>query len=263
MKKKRSRKEHVTSWGNVAAWYDKHLEGGDNDTYHEKVIYPNLLRILGDLKGKHILDLACGQGQFSRTMARGGAFVVGTDIGKELLAIAEKKSKDYKFKIFFHNASAHDLYMIKDASQDIVICILAIQNIEKLHETIAEVSRVLKHDGRFIVVLNHPTFRIPRESAWGYDEHEKKQYRRVSSYLSESKVKIDMTPGSVKDKKFTVSFHRPLQVYMKALAKEHLAITRLEEWISHRRSEGGPRQEVEDTARKEIPLFMCIETRKI
>jgi ubiquinone/menaquinone biosynthesis C-methylase UbiE len=50
-----------TSWGGVASWYDAHLEK-NTDTYHEKVVYPNMLRLLGECEGESILDLACGQG---------------------------------------------------------------------------------------------------------------------------------------------------------------------------------------------------------
>lgn len=261
-KKKVQEKARDTSWGGVADWYDKHLEK-TGDTYHEKVVHPNLLRILGDVKGKHVLDLACGQGIFSRILADHGANVVGIDLGKELIELAEKRSKDYKFQIHFFSGSADDLFMVKDGTKDIVVCVLALQNIAMLQETMKEVSRVLKKGGRFIMVLNHPAFRIPRGSGWGYDEHEKKQFRRIESYLSESKVKIDMTPGSGKDKKFTVSFHRPLQTYMKAMSKHGLAITRLEEWESHKESQSGPRKLAEDKARKEIPLFIAIETTKL
>jgi hypothetical protein len=110
-------------------------------------------------------------------------------------------------------------------------------------------------------VLNHPSFRNPKQTYWGYNEADDTQYRRVDEYMSESKVKIDMTPGSFKDKKFTVSFHRPLQVYMKALHKSGFAVTRLEEWASHKESEKGPKQRAENKARKEIPMFMCIEAK--
>jgi hypothetical protein len=122
---------------------------------------------------------------------------------------------------------------------------------------------VLTQDGSFIFVLNHPSFRNPRQTHWGYDESQNIQYRRVDEYMSESHVKIDMTPGSATKKKFTVSFHRPLQVYVKALTKQHFAITRLEEWVSHRESEKGPKQKAENSSRKEIPLFMCIEVKKL
>lgn len=255
-----------TSWGGVADWYDNHLEKND-DTYHSKVIFPNLLRLLGDVTGKKILDLACGQGVFSRELRARGAFVTGVDIGKELIAIAESKNESIKekgtHKIVYHATSADDLYMIKDASVDRVVCVLALQNIENLTKSISEASRVLTKDGSFVFVLNHPAFRNPRKSGWGYNESEQIQYRRVDAYMSESHIKIDMTPGSEKNKKWTVSFHRPLQVYMKALTKQGFAMTRLEEWVSHKESEKGPRKYAEDVSRKEIPLFMCIEARKI
>lgn len=251
-----------TSWGGVAEWYDKHLEKA-GDTYHDKVVHPNLLRMLGDIKGKHIVDLACGQGNFSRMLADQGAHVVGVDLGKELIALAEKKNEGYAFKIHYYTSSSDDLYMVKDGTQDVVVCVLALQNIETLQGTLAEVGRVLKKGGAFMAVLNHPAFRVPRESAWGYDEAEQTQYRRIDAYLSESKIKIDMTPGATKDKKFTVSFHRPLQVYIKALSKYGFAITRLEEWESHRASQKGPRKTAEDKARKEIPLFLSFGAVKL
>jgi hypothetical protein len=50
---------------------------------------------------------------------------------------------------------------------------------------------------------------------------------------------------------------------MKALSKHRFAITRIEEWISHKESEKGPRKEAEDRARKEFPLFLAIEVRRL
>jgi ubiquinone/menaquinone biosynthesis C-methylase UbiE len=254
-----------TSWGTVASWYNDHLEK-TGDTYHEKVVYPNLLRVIGDIKGKKVLDLACGQGQFSRLMRDKGAHVTGVDLGKELIAIAESHNISVKeaktHKAIYLQGSADDLYMLKDSTFDIVVCILALQNIENLQKTIEEAKRVLAPNGSFVFVLNHPSFRNPRQTYWGYDEEHDTQFRRVDEYMSESHYKIDMTPGSKTDKKFTVSFHRPLQVYVKALSKARLSLTHLEEWVSHKESEKGPRQKAENKSRKEVPLFMCIEGKK-
>ncbi len=255
-----------TSWGKVADWYNKHLEHGD-DTYHSKVIFPNVERILGDVTSVKILDMACGQGIFSEKLRDKGAFVTGVDLGKELIKIAEEKSKTIKekgsHKVVYHVASADDLFMLKDNSFDIVVCILALQNIENLQKTVTEASRVLTSSGKFVLVLNHPSFRNPRKTMWGFNEEDDTQYRRVDEYMSESHIKIDMTPGSAQDKKFTTSFHRPLQVYVKALSKSGFAITRLEEWVSHKESERGPKKRAEDKARKEIPMFMCIEAQVV
>lgn len=263
--KERYKKPLSTSWGAVADWYDSHL-ATSNDTYHAHVIFPNVLRILGEVKGKKVLDLACGQGIFTEQLADLKADVTGVDIGKELIAIAEKNSLAKKKKgvtIQYHVASANDLYMIKSDTCDVVVCILALQNIENLEKTTEELSRVLKKGGRSIIVLNHPMFRNPRKTQWGYDEENGTQYRRVDEYMSESHVKIDMTPGNKTDKKYTISFHRPLQMYMKTFLKQGLSLVRLEEWISHRESKSGPKQKAENTARKEIPLFMCLEMVKV
>jgi hypothetical protein len=56
----------------------------------------------------------------------------------------------------------------------------------------------------------------------------------------------------------TYSFHRPLQEYIKVLGNAGFVVTHLEEWISHKISEPGPRADAENRARKEFPLFMCI-----
>jgi ubiquinone/menaquinone biosynthesis C-methylase UbiE len=255
-----------TSWGGVADWYNKHLENGD-DTYHSKIIFPNILRMLGDVTHTKILDMACGQGIFSEKLRDEGALVTGVDLGKQLIKIAEEKSLSVKqkgtHKVTYHVSSSDDMYMLKDASFDVVVCILALQNIENLQKTMLEASRVLTKEGKLFFVLNHPSFRNPRKTFWGYNEADDTQYRRVDEYMSESNVKIDMTPGSAQDKKFTVSFHRPLQVYMKSLSKAGFAITRLEEWVSHKESERGPKKRAEDKSRKEIPMFMCVEAKKL
>lgn len=254
-----------TSWGGVAKWYDNHLSH-TKDTYHTKVVFPNLLRLLGNVQGKRILDLACGQGQFSQILRERGAFVTGVDVGKELIDIAKNNNQSIKdkgtHKVEFFVTKANDLYMLKDASFDHVVCVLALQNIEDILVVYKEVTRVLKKSGTFTFVINHPSFRNPKHTHWGWYEEENIQYRRVDEYMSESRTKIDMTPGNPKDKKFTVSFHHPLQVYVKSLVKQGLFITHLEEWISHKVSETGPRSKAENKARKEIPLFMCITATK-
>lgn len=236
-----------TSWGKVSDWYDDVVN--DADSYQSQVILPNVLRLVAPHKGMNILDLACGQGFFSKALEM--ANIVGVDVGGELINIAKKNVKGH-----FFVSPSHKLDMVQDKTVDTAICILALQNIEKLNETIAEVKKKLVSGGRFVIVLNHPAFRIPKASSWGHDEE--KQYRRIDAYMSESSVEIDMHPGA-KEKVNTVSFHRPLQVYFKALTKNGFVVTKLEEWISHKNSQEGPKKSEEDRMRKEIPMFLMIE----
>jgi ubiquinone/menaquinone biosynthesis C-methylase UbiE len=201
--------------------------------------------------------VACGQGFFSRKFKQWGATVCGADISAELVAQAKNHSPD----IPFHVAPAHKLAFAKDASFDVVSIILAIQNIQNIHETFAEAARVLVPGGRLVLVLNHPAFRVVKRSSWEWDERTKTQFRRVDGYLSSSTVPIVMHPGQ-KESESTLSYHRSLQDFFKALGKTGYTVAKLEEWISHRKSDRGLRQQAEDQARKEIPLFLMLEGRK-
>jgi ubiquinone/menaquinone biosynthesis C-methylase UbiE len=247
-------KDVPTSWGKFAEWYDELL--GEAGTYQKELILPNLLRLMGITKGMRILDLACGQGFFAREFAAAGALVTGVDVSPELIAIAREKSSA---DITFHVAPSHQF---KAVGFDAVAIILAIQNIEVFAETFSVAAKALSAGGRLYLVMTHPAFRVPKRSSWGWDESARLQYRRIDGYLGEAKVPIQMHPGDAPSAR-TITFHRPLQSYSKALQKAGFAISRLEEWNSHRTSQAGPRKAAEDRARKEIPLFLAIEAVKL
>lgn len=249
------KKKIDTSWGNVAGWYGDYLE--KDDTYQSKVILPNLMRVLDLKKDENVLDLACGQGFFTSQIHNLGAHITGVDISSELIKEARKNVP----VATFHVTSASSLTFANNGQFDVVFCVLALQNMEDLSSVFKEVFRVLKPEGRFIFVINHPTFRVLRESSWGWDEEKKVQYRRIDKYLSSAKILINMNPGKENTVE-TVSYHRSLQDFFKALNKSGFVVARLEEWISHKVSGKGPRQKSEDISRKEIPLFMAMECMK-
>jgi len=247
-----------TSWGKVAPWYDDLLESGKS-TYQSDLILPNVLRLLGPKKDQKILDLACGQGFFTREIFKAGAKVIGADLSKELIEFARKQSpKEIEYTV----APADKLGFLTSNSVEAILCVLAIQNMKNVPAVFQECSRVLKAGGRMVFVLNHPAFRIPKRSSWGMDSEKKIQYRRIDEYISESESEIAMHPGALPGVA-TVSFHHPLQFYFKAMHKAGLVVSRLEEWTSNKQSQPGPNAGAENKARKEFPLFLALEVRKI
>lgn len=254
--------ERSTSWGGVAEWYDRLLKTG-GDTYQAAVILPNLLRLMRIKAGERVLDLACGQGFFSAAFAKEGASVLGVDVAPELVALAKKNAGDALKKggVSFAVAPSHDLEPVADASIDKTAIVLAIQNIADVRGTFAECARALVPGGRLYLVMNHPAFRVPKGSSWAWDK-QGNQYRRVDRYLGESKARIAMHPGEEPGLE-TVSFHRPLQFYVKALGRTGFCVATLEEWTSHKTSTSGPRAKEENRARQEIPLFLCLEAVRV
>ena len=249
--------KNATSWGKVADWYDKMLEE-KNNTYQKNVILPNILRLMDVKEYESVLDLACGTGFFTREFFKKSKKVFGIDISSELVEIARKNSPE---KIEYFVSSADNFNFIKNNTIDKIAIILAIQNIENILEVFNECNRVLKNNGKLFLVMNHPAFRIPKKSSWGFDDKNRIQYRRMDEYMSESKNKIEMHPGK-NENEDTISFHRPLQVYFKTLKKNGFCVSGLEEWISDKKSQSGPRAIEEDKARKEFPLFLFVEAIK-
>ncbi len=248
-----------TSWGGVADWYDRLLKQ-DEDSYQRRVILPNLLRLMAIAPGERILDVACGPGFFSAAFVHAGGEVTGVDVDERLVALARRNvpapdrgKRGARFLV----APSDRLRGVPDASADKAVVVLAVQNIDDVKGTFAECRRALVPGGRLYLVMNHPAFRVPKSSSWGWDR-KGAQYRRVDKYLTEGKVRIAMHPGDEPELS-TVSFHRPLQFYVKALAKNGFLVANLEEWTSHKKSDSGPRAAEENRARREIPLFLFLE----
>lgn len=255
MKQKR-KQIRTTSWGRVAGWYKVAVD--QPQSYHQTLIIPNLLRLLSPKKGERVLDVGCGSGVVSEQFAKVGAEVIGIDVSKEFIFAAQERAKQSKLAIQYHVGSGEKMGMVATGSIDTILLVLVVQNMEKMEATFSECSRVLKKSGRLAIVMNHPVFRIPKFSEWGWDTSKRVQYRRVDAYLSDQKIPIQMHPGA-RSSEITTSFHRPLQSYLSALRKAGLCVANLEEWISNKKSVSGPRAAIENRARKEFPLFLYLE----
>ncbi len=242
-----------TNWDNVAGWYDRHVS--ESSDHHRDIIIPGTLRLLEPKAGEKILDLGCGQGELCRELAEKGAQVVGIDSSKKLIDIAKKRSA--RFNIHYLVSDAGKMEGIQDDTFDAACSVLAIQNMENLEAVAKETARVVKRGGRLVWILNHPCFRIPRQSGWGFDEKRKLQYRRIDRYMTELKIPIQMHPGTAPNV-HTWTFHRPLSVYFDKLNSHGFNVTKLEEWVSHRKSKPGAKARAENAAREEIPLFLAI-----
>jgi ubiquinone/menaquinone biosynthesis C-methylase UbiE len=247
-----------TDWSNVAEWYDR-LVGDAGSEYHQHVVLPGVMRLLEPQPKQRIVDVACGQGVLCRLLRDRSAEVTGIDAAEPLInAARERGPHDIRYQV----GDARDLSMLAPNAFDSAACVLAIQNIHPIQPLFEGVARALRDGGRFVIVMMHPAFRGPKETAWGWDDVQKVQYRRVDRYLIPRKSPIVAHPGAAPDV-YTWTFHKPLESYVKASRNAGLLIDALEEWASHKTSDSGPRAHAENVARKEIPLFLALRAVKV
>ena len=247
-----------TLWDQASRWYDS-LVGMSGSDYHQTIVMPGVLKMLELKPGRRVLDLACGQGVFSRFLLGKKIKPEGLDSSEELLRMARSRSVK---SIPYHLGNASDVKLLDGQEFDGIACLLAVQNMEKIEPVFQNVARWLKPKGKFVMVLTHPCFRIPRQTHWGWDEEKKIEYRRVDRYANEMKIPM-LTPPFVDKVNFTMTYHRPLQNYFSALLKAGLCVDSLEEWVSNKESAPGKRSRGENRARKEVPLFMAIRAVRI
>ncbi|MBP9670502.1 class I SAM-dependent methyltransferase [Candidatus Woesebacteria bacterium] len=249
-------KSKNTSWSPVAKWYTG-IVGDTGHYFHEHVILPNLKLLLNPKGGESVLDIGCGQGVYARTIPHNVDYT-GIDISKDLIQEAKKLTKNAK-QVYYVADATKGLPVPAD-SFDHAVCILAIQNMKDGEGTILNVGGALKKGGDFVIVMNHPSFRIPRQSSWGKDEAQKLEYRRVNRYLSPLEIPINAHPG-LSDSPMTWTYHQPLSYYVKALKQAGLLVSDIEEWTSDKVSVGKSAKG-ENRARSEFPLFLAIRAVK-
>lgn len=255
---KNSRKTD-TSWEKVSSWYDGAV-GESGHYYHKHVILPNLSRILcaQESSSFSLLDLACGQGILSRFLPK-SVHYVGVDLSSSLLFAAKEKNKN-KTHSFCH-ADAMKPLPIQKQDFDFCTIILALQNMQDPLLALKNAFTHLKSEGSLVLVLNHPCFRIPRQSSWGIDEEKQIQYRRIDRYQTPMTIPIQAHPSRGKDSEATPSFHFSLTDLTLWLYKAGFVIEWMEEWCSDKKSTGRCAKR-EDRSRKEIPLFLSIKAKK-
>lgn len=124
--------------------------------------YPNALialeeplvhRLLGDVRGKKVLDVACGTGRHAVRLAEDGAYVTALDRSEEMLAVARTKTDRVRWL-----RGDLDRLPFDDAAFDVVLCALVFEHVEHIEPAVVEAARVLVAGGKYVVSVFHPAF---------------------------------------------------------------------------------------------------------
>ena len=110
-------------------------------------------RVIGDIRGKKVLDLGCGKGGATLDALRRGAYVTAVDISPKSIEVvkeeARKAGTDGALSAYVMDAQSLDL---EDHAFDVVIGNGILHHLPFLEESLREIQRVLKEDGHAVFV---------------------------------------------------------------------------------------------------------------
>jgi len=126
------------------------------------------------------LDLGCGTGEYTLSLANEGFMVVGGDLSKGMLAVAKSKVKRHRLahKIQLMRLESTKL-PLRSKCLDSVTCIAVFDWVPNFHRLLTETGRVLKHQGKLILCVDAlwSPYRIYKNIKFAIVHHRKRIVR--------------------------------------------------------------------------------------
>lgn len=140
-----------------AETYDQRRWSTPAGSYIDKTQKERTLSLIGDCRGKKVLDIATGTGRFALEIARNGASVTALDSSRRMLDIVRGKfeKEGLSDKLTTIHGSAAGL-PFPDEEFDVCVCINAMNHIPEYKMVLREIRRVLRTGG--ISVTNYTSW---------------------------------------------------------------------------------------------------------
>jgi 2-polyprenyl-6-hydroxyphenyl methylase / 3-demethylubiquinone-9 3-methyltransferase len=110
---------------------------------------------VGALKGKRILDVGCGGGILSESMAAVGADVTGIDLAADVLQSAQLHGLESGVHVRYREISVEELSAQEAASFDAITCMEMLEHVPDPQSILMACSKLLKPGGSLIVSTIH------------------------------------------------------------------------------------------------------------
>src|SRR5205823_88794 len=197
----------------LAEWFDREFATGPRATGPLDA----LTRLLGEGSGR-LLDVGCGTGSFTMSLARLGWRVTGVDVSEDQLRLARERGVEVV------RADAADL-PFDDRAFDAAVSTWTHTDVDDLDPVLAEVARVLRPGAPFVYIGAHPCFVGPHSrfiGALGVPELHP-GYRTTDRYFEGPAISSEGLRARVG------ATHLPLGSFLQAFLDAGFALERIEE----------------------------------
>lgn len=136
---------------------------GEGNAFQRILVGPATERLLDVRQGETVLDVACGNGVFSRRLAEFGASVVATDFSEKFVELARARTEraGYGHAVEYLVADATDeerMLALGEGRFDATVCNMALMDMPAIDPLMRVLRRLLKPEGRFVFSVQHPAF---------------------------------------------------------------------------------------------------------
>ena len=161
MPNERGAGDNAAAWDRHTAAYQARAQLSTNTAHYGPEIPTEAeLRLLGDLKGKRVLELGCGGAQCSIAFAKQGATAIGVDFSAQQLAFARRLCEREDVRVELRQGDLADLAFLRADSIDLVFSSYAFGYVDDLNRVFRQVHRVLKIGAALVFSLPHPASEI-------------------------------------------------------------------------------------------------------
>ncbi len=226
MKDKLISRSDLAAWDAIANEYSIWLTAGvgNSGRAFQDLIARNLWPVLGNVENQKILDMGCGEGYWSRQLAKKRGRVVAVDGSANMIATAQAQNSEEE--IDFVIGDILDPLPLVDAWFDIVLCNMVLMDLCDIDGIFREIRRVLKVNGRLAFSVVHPCFYeaigdwIETDSLTPAFRH-KARYREQIKYLK----RLEGLPAGP----LLSHYNRPIESYVNALLRNGFSVTHFSE----------------------------------
>jgi 2-polyprenyl-3-methyl-5-hydroxy-6-metoxy-1,4-benzoquinol methylase len=218
----------VAAWDTVADLWDAFVETG-LDYWRTEVHGPALLAACGDLRGKHALDLGCGQGWFSRQLALRGARVWAVDMSSRQFSNALRHEAAEPLGIDYLQLDARRIADGWPAERfDLITACMMLQDTAHAGEILRAASQVLAPAGRMAISFPHPVTTGPN-AGWVPADDGHKGARQIDHYFATGPSVLEWRMARLAQHWRTPRWHRTLEEWSALIEAAGLCITRIVE----------------------------------
>ncbi|TYQ18405.1 UNVERIFIED_CONTAM: methyltransferase family protein [Acetivibrio alkalicellulosi] len=152
-------------WEQNADFWDEKM-GEHSNRFHREIIRPDTERLLSIKQNDRVLDIACGNGNFSKRLVEFGAHVTAFDYSYKMIENSKKRCSQYLDRINFRVVDAtkyEEIIGLREFGPfDKAVSNMAIMDISDVEPLLIGVYELLKPNGILVFSTIHPCFQSPR-----------------------------------------------------------------------------------------------------